>query len=92
MTHHQSSPAAAAPVAAVHEMEPMHDLASRPQVLGATAGRSAPLGDDRHLVLAVEHLLQLHVEFAQTYRTWLARRIARRPPFIPLAAPGSMSV
>jgi hypothetical protein len=92
MTQTPEQAAAAAHVAAVDEMEPMRDLAGRLQALDATISRSAQLGDDRQLALAAEHLLRLHVEVARTYRTWLARRIAGRPPFIPLGGPDSMSV
>jgi hypothetical protein len=51
----------------------MRDLVGRLQALDATISRSAQLGDDRQLVLAAEHLLRLHVEFARTCRTWRPR-------------------
>jgi hypothetical protein len=83
---------AAAHVAAVDEMEPLRDLAGRLQALDATISRAAQLADADQLVLAAEHLLPLHVEFARTYRSWLARRTIGQPPFVPLGGPDSMSV
>jgi hypothetical protein len=92
MTQIPEHAAAAARSAAVDKMEPLRELAGRLQALDATVSRSAQLGDDRQLALAAEHLLRLHVEFARIYRSWLARRIIGRPPFLPFGGPDSMSV
>lgn len=92
MTNTPEHTAAAAAVTAVDEMAPLAGLAARLQALDVTISRAAQLGDADQLVLAAEHALQLHVEFAQTYRSWLARRTIGRPPFVPLGGPDSMSV
>lgn len=92
MTQTPEQALATAHPAAVDDMESLRDMARRLQDLHATVSRAAQLRDADQLILAADHLLQLHAEFTRIYRAWLARRTIGQPPFIPLGGPDSMSV
>lgn len=78
--------------AVTDEMAELRDLAVGLQALDAAVATAAQAGDARHLALAAEDLLRLHVDFARLYRTWLARLTIGQPPFVPLGCPDSMSL
>lgn len=91
MTNTPEHTAAAAAVTAVDELEPLRQLAGLIQGLTVTLIELAGQGDAVNTARTAEQLLPLHSRFAELYRTWLVRRTAGQPPFIPLGCPDSMS-
>lgn len=74
MTNTPEHAAASAAVNAVDELEDLRELAGMLQGLTMTLIQHAARGDAVSVSRTAELLLPLHVQFAGTYRTWMARR------------------
>lgn len=75
MTNTEEHTAAAAAVNAVDELEDYRQLCGQIQGLTTTLLSHIARGDAPAVAKVSELLLPLHVQFAGTYRTWLAHRV-----------------
>lgn len=75
MTNTPEHTVAAEAVRAADEFEDIRQLAGMMQGLTVTLIQHAARGDAPDFARTAELLLPLHVQFAQVYRTWMARRV-----------------